>query len=1043
MTLNEVLNLAKKNESINKINIFLANTEKNSYDFIKALSYKAIILATLNKVNESLKVLYEYIPEVKNMTNEASIALCDGIIEITLNNNIFDQALKYIELKKNFLPISKRNLYLKDKIEYYLKTKDLFNAKKELLSYLDDDISRDEMIYAKIKLADIYYELKQYDDVLLLLPDLKNHYETTLDFIELAKLTIKELTISKIKKNYNKIIHEGNLFIENTNVDMKYIIEIVSIMLDSYIELNDLKKASILESNYSEYISDKYVNESLDFIKISLVLYNKLNSLMSIKEYETKLIEFESLVAKPKKVHYKKSEDIIIPKVDIKEEEINEIKENNIIKVLNPEKEKDESLKLHEVIKDVNISKTYDLLSDVFNKLNQIDLDFKFREIFRQAAISICSVFPIDEIYILYFNDSYVGLHYKKERVYDKKVFIDNLENTINYETMIKGNELFLDTLNKEFNKNIVTNELYQNDIYSFSTPIFNSIECYGSIAYFSSYDFLNNEGVYESLKLISMMISSRLLLNLKNNEILKENQKFLFIKDNMSSGLKEIVDDYIHLSTRASLIYQSLSDLTLNDFYNNLESIDVSNYKNILDKLYNTLEENVILEYNYKLNDKIIHIKERFYPLKIDGTIHILSLIDDITNEYDYNKKLISIAYTNPISKLNTEFMLMKDLENSYKDKQLSLTVFSIFDSKIYEELYGFLFLKQLIFATGKAFNEIINKYLNIKLYHLYSDTFAILMEKINDRRSIDNRLNLFFDYVHNEIEKINSRVSIYFKAGVYRMSRSDNITDSRYILEYSKDALNNISNNDLSHIINHYDSLIMKRNFEKKNLITHISECIDHGSLVLNYTQVVNIKNVEVHGYKLNLGIDNLEIDDNLLNEVIKRRDLSIQMDKYLISNAFKEEKMLYDKCRGYINIFIKVNLDTLDSTFISFLETQINFFKIDPKYVTFEFETTNLDIINSIKKLGFLVSTNDLLDVIRENTHYYFYDIHLLSSLNISEINELCLKHKINCILTNVNTSDELMLVKETPIPLIYGKYYKKELRMKSIIEKLTKK
>ena len=244
---------------------------------------------------------------------------------------------------------------------------------------------------------------------------------------------------------------------------------------------------------------------------------------------------------------------------------------------------------------------------------------------------------------------------------------------------------------------------------------------------------------------------------------------------------------------------------------------------------------------------------------MMIEGTIHILSLIDDITKEnYDKNK-LLSIAYTNPISKLDTEYRLLIDLESIYSKRQLSLSVIDVYDFDIYEELYGYLFSKQLVYAIGKSFKAAISKYFDIKLYHLEKSTFALLMENINDKRSIESKLNSFFEFVHNDISKINSRVSIYFKAGVYRMSKNVNIEKANIILDNAKEALNNSRVYGLSHSITHYDGEEMRKSFNKKALITHISECIDHGNLAINYSQIVNLKSVDVHGYKLKLGIDN----------------------------------------------------------------------------------------------------------------------------------------------------------------------------------------
>lgn len=1041
MTLNEVLELDKKQASIQKINLFLSNQEKNSDDYVKALSFKAIILASLNKTDEALKLLYEYLPNITEMNTEGKIALLDGIIKITLENELYEQALKYIELKKTFLPISKGDLYIKDKIEFYLKINDLTNAKKELLSYLDDDISKDELIYAKIKLSDIYYNEKQYDKYLELLPDVKAYYETNLALESLSILTIRELKISLIRKNYNKIILDGKQFIDSNDIKMKYIIEIVSLVLRAYIEIGELKKASILESNYSDYISNDYLQESLDFCYQALELYKKTNSLVSIKDYESKIANLESLKVKDNTPKSKKKYNVAVPEIELPQEVLEELEDINFNKILNPSVD---SIKTkattHEIIRDVDVSSNYNLLAKVFNELNQVDLNLKFREIFRLCAIQICKILPIDEIYILYFNKNYIGLHYKKERVYDKKPTVDMIEGTISYQSLITNSEYFLDQANREFNRDIVKNEEYLDEYYGFSVPISNSIECFGSIAYFSNCSFLDTVGVYESLKLVSMMLSSRLLLFLKANDRNLETEKLLFIKDNMSSGLKECVEGYIHLSPQACNILGVLEDLTLSDFYNQMEASDITNYKNILESLYNLDTNKRELEYNFRNKEKIIRVKERFYPMMIEGTIHILSLIDDVTKEnYDKNK-LLGIAYTNPISKLDTEYRLLTDLESIYSKRQLSLSVIEIYDFDIYEELYGYLFSKQLVYAIGKSFKSAISKYFDIKLYHLEGGTFALLMENINDKRSIESKLNSFFDFVHNDIAKINSRVSIYFKAGVYRMSKNVNLEKSSMILDNAKDALNNSRVYGLSNSITHYDGEEMRKSFNKKALVTHISECIDHGNLVINYLQIVNLKSVDVHGYRLKLGIDNYEVTDELLNSVIERRDLVSQMDKYLIMNAFKEEKIIYDKCKGFINIFIEINPSTIELSLISFLSTQLQFFKIDPRFVAFEFNDASSIAVSRIRALGFRIASYSLLDVLRENCDYYYYDYHSVTKESINEIYDICQKHKVLCILNEINDNDDILLARENGYSLVYGKYYKKSLRIKSILDKI---
>ncbi|MGM9969039.1 MAG: diguanylate cyclase domain-containing protein [Anaeroplasma sp.] len=1044
-TLAEILRLEKTQSSIKKIDLYLSSTIKLSDEYMTAISYKALVLHNIGKTNEGLRVLFSYIPDFKIMGHKAVIAVCDALIEIYIDEYRFDQVEKYINIKKNYLPMSKMNLYIKDKIRLYLAMKDTKRAKEELINYLQDDLTKEEEIYGLEELSSIYFQEHQYDKFLELAAKLESFYQTNLAIDKLAVLDINKLKVAYYKGNYIKVVTAADKIIEENNKP-QYLLSIATIVIKSYIQLNDLKKAGIYESNYEEFVSIDNLSESIEFCNAALELYTKLNSLVSVKDYENRLRELQAVKApKIPKKKTKKEEIIInnsyqataiVPENDVY---------NPVSGFLNPKNEIEKPQGQIVVkpinLKVINVSEAYEKLANIFKTLNNIDVNLKFREIFRLAMIELSKIYSIEEAYILYFNKRYLGLHYKKERVYDKRLEFDDISNTISYATMEYDKELFLDQSERLYLKDIVTNKDYESEIYAMGIPLHDAIQTIGSIVFFSSNPFLDTEIVYESLKLISEMINLRLILALKQDENDFNNRKLYFIRDEMSSGIKEEIEGFIHFSSQAVNILGVLEDLSLNDFLLNMNSNDAANYKKIHDEIYSLMKENVEIEYDYNKNGKCVHIKERFYPMYTDGNIYILSLIDDITEQTKNKNALIDLAYKNPISKLATDVKLIVDLKDNYLSGKLSLCVCNINDFSIYKELYGNNFSKQLIYTLGKELTEVFSDDFHVNVYHLEVDKFAILFLDANDKRLIDSKLKKAFEIVSNNIYRINSRVTISFNAGVYRLSKNIKIKDVNDILKYAEEALYDAEDMDTNgSCISHYDSESAKERFKINSIITHISEAIDSGMLGLTYQQIVNLNKLDVYGYNIKINLDNYEIDYNLMEMVIKRRRLTNRIEKYTIMNTFKELKQLNDLTGGYIYCFINISEEVLDEVFFDFVLTQLNFFKIKANYIVFCCENVNNPCLLKLREKGFKLCSYNILDLYGNLCDYFMYDYHRVGKDSINEIRELCNLHNSICILGGMNTIDDINMAKEKNYDLIYGSYYKKSLRMKGILKKV---
>lgn len=1038
MFLSEVLQLEKVQTSIKKIDLFLADCIKFSVDYAHAYSYRAIILHTLGKTNDALKALYGLVGEFKNMEEASIIAICDAIIYITLDVNRLDQAKKYIEVKKNYLKVSHYTLYIKDMINYYLASKQVVEAINGLQKYLADDITQEEETWALDALTEVYYKEHQYENYLECAEKLEKTYQDNINMSALHKIALKKLTIYFESGNYVRVICDANQFLNEHDADDTTQLQVATLLIKSYLKSKDYRRAAILESNYEEKMSLVDTAVALPFAKAALELYTQTNSLVSINHYQN-LIQTLSTTKKQEKSSKKRTKNlVVIPQVENEsvEEDIYPILERQVIATtLSP------ITSTVKNVKTVCISQTYDHLAKLFHTLNTLDKTVKFREVFRNACIELTSFLPLEEAYVLYYHNQYVGLHYKKERAYDKKLNFDDIEDTLNFLSINLEQEVFLDKDAKNGLKDIVTSKYYEEIPYAVCFPLLKEDMYFGSIAFFAREEFLQKEMCYETLKLISQMLNARLISDISYQELRQENKRMFFIYEHMSSGVKEMIDEHIHLSKQAVDILGCLEDMTTKDYEAHIISSDLAEYRKCVEEICKTLDDRKFFEYHFKRQGKWIKIKETFYPSYENGRICIYSLIEDISRYEQVHEELKKLAYTNPISKLESILKLKIDLEAELENKKLSLCILDVPQFNLYTMLYGIHFSNQLIYAIALELKRIFEEDYLVSIYHLEGHQYAILCRDQNDKRIIDAMLHKKLDLLKNNLHLLNSRLNLFFDCGIYRLAKNAPQMDAEKIISYAYEALEDANRlTEQEHHICHYDGELAKRRFNENQLITHISESIDHGKIGLAYQQVANIKQSEIFAYYAHLSLDNYDVDEQYMKQVIKSRCLEEMLDKYAISNASKEIKMLRDNVRASIYIFVEISPKTLRQNLLSFIEQQNHYFKTTKNNLVFVVEDASHPIVQELHKAGYLVSSRRVMDVYQENISYFIYDLKVNGLNLLNELSSLCQTKNIPLIVENVEKKEEITSILELPVEYVYGDYYKKKIRMKKLLDKL---
>lgn len=1040
MYINEVLQLDMVSGSIKKIDLFLADCNKQSTDYYLAYSYRALIMHNIGKTNEALKALYTAVSNLEYLADDSIVSLCDAIIKITMDVNRLDQTKKYIMIKKKYLKVSKSHLYTKDMICYYLHANEYGNASNLLGNYLNDEISNEEKIWSYENLARIYYKEYRFDKYLEISSKLEPLYLDILNMKALQDLAESKLEIYYEQGNYIKVINDSNSFLNEFDATSNNKIKVATLLIKSYLLSKDYRKASIIESNYEEFMKDALPQYSIEFAKAALDLYTQTNSLVSIQQYQNVINELSKDNINPRIKKKTKEKAIIIPNISSEEvyEQSTPILERKIKSgaVSNLEYEAKD-------IRTVYVSKAYDELAILFNTINSLDENTKFREIFRITGIELSKFIPIKEMYILSYQNQYVGIHYKKERAYDKYPDFESLEDTINFLAINHEQEIYLNPESVMGIKNIVTGKPYEQLPYGVSIPIIKEDITIGSISYFSDVEFLQEDMTYEIIKLVTQMLNTKLLSLFKLKDLEKNNKRMFFIYENMSSGVKEVMDDFIHLSKKATDILGCLEDMTVRDYEVHIHASDLPKYQEVVKDSIRYLNLNNSIEYRFKKNNEYIKVKETFYPSYNNGIVSLYSLIEDVTIFEKTKNELVKLAYTHPVSKLESELKLIIDIKDVMPTKKFSLVLLDIHDFKIYSDLYGINFANQLIYATANELKKAFENEFNVSIYHLDRDRYALLLKNINDRRVVDALLMKKLIRINNNLKLLNNRLSIYFNCGVFRVAKNSPILDEEKIISYANDALTDAKEiKELNHNISHYDSQRAKLRFNENQLITHISESIDHGKIGLSYKQVADIKNNEIFAYYANISLDNYEIDESYMKQVIKRRNLEELIDKYMISTASKELKMLYDELKTTVPIMIEISNASLEISFASFIEQQERFYHSTKKNIIFIVEDASNSVVKGIRSLGYKVASSNLMNLYHSNIDYFILNLKETGYSILKEIKDLCQNKQCELIVGGVDTKEELERVIELDVLYLFGNYYRKSIRIKKLIDKHSK-
>lgn len=1009
MTINEILELSYSKENIQQIDKYLSKTDKNDLNYLKAWCHKQILLAN-TRLNNSLKEVYAYVSYFNTLDDEAVVILCNTIMALTLKAKRLDQYEKYMLIKADRIKAKDSYTIYYDKYVYYKALKNYSEAVKQLYNYLDNDLLEVDRFKALNDLLNLSYEIKNYDLFFRTSKSISEIYEKSLGYSGQNQFNLLVIEMYYDAGNLNKAYDLGKKYLEVTDLTKEETLKAATILLKILISRNDLRQASIIESDYADLVEE--ANQvTLEFAQTALELYKLTNHKLSISHYENKIEEIKTKLAENKPKN--KKELYIIPEVAT-EEKLN----NPEIRVVPQEKK--------EIINEYVVAENNEVIRTLAKMLSRT---VRLRDALRNLGILLEEKYQIIKFNLIYEAKNYYLHTYKSEKLYDrtyKDIPVSSISEALKEEKMVI---IPKELLNQKID--IFTNQPYTENDFVFSFPLTDEANSLGTIEFVATNDILAIPGNYDFFQNLISILSLRIAFTRKIKLMEAENALVNYVWHNFYFGVKKIINQQVELDGNASQIYRLTRDVGLQEFLSNMASKDVTGYRDLLTNLKINPTNNKIYEYEYRKDGLVRNIKEIFYAYPSESEIIIVSIVIDQTNSKEAETKLLNKAYYDEISGLFNKNKLNQQL-NEIQNKRYSLAIFGFEELKDYKDLYGYSFYIDFVRLLKENIGIFFKNYFNIFAYIIDENHFALVLLDINDKRKEETLLKKFISFLENAFIDLKYSVHPNFKIGVYLHAKEEKKTID-LIYDYAYNAyLDSCDRGGISY----YSYQNYKERFKAKEKAVLLQENILNNQIKVAYTQLIDVVNQEVFGYVIKLQLPNLNIYEDEIKTILIKQQKYRLYQKYKLTALCKELVLFYSEVGAYIEVLVEFENDVIDDYFSEFVLTQLSFFKLPTDILTIVVDHYSPNL-TELTKHNIKIITRDFYDIINQKTNNIWLDLNKLNKAKLAEINQLIGILKATIYLANVDDKKDLNMIKEANISYIYGQVYSKSYSISELI------
>lgn len=989
MQLTDILSLKSEPESLNIIAEFLT---KNLVQF----EYERALLTYVKIANEleifelGLKETTKYLKTIEDKkATKYRVNIYAELFIAALNIGDFKKAKEFILKRKELLPQLEQYKALLDEVELRKALKDdyldvLLNLKREI-------IPKDILIHVNEELLNYYTDKRNYEKCEDIINDL---FELTINYKYLNEL----VKIYYLEEKYELVISEvEKLISQNAHNLYSIVYYIASLRITK-----KFRKANSVEAEYENAIDNNLDNKFKTFAYNEIIkLYKEQNSQVSLKLYEDKL-------SKLKRVEKSKPE----------------LKTKEVIKVT--------EIKTSQVLRDAKYIEYFSWIKEWLLFSKNIKLNIPFREYLRQLFIEIDKKYQFSDV-ILYANNYFESnfFHYKKGRLYDKKVIDFYIENTIIRETLELKKAVFGDPEYLNSTKDVLTQKTSLDDIKYLYAIYINK----DTVLTFYLDEVIKDPGlIYELLSGISIIINLRLLDEVNNKTLNNESKYLKDIINNPVMPMRRMTIGRSSYNKGAVDLFNIDPKLHIELFLREVDLEDAKNYQKVIERLFNYPNETNVIKYRYQ--DLII--LEYLFAVKINEEVTIFSYFIDTTKHHLKTEELNYKANYDKETKLLNKSAFENDFNNFVEDK----TTFVLLNlDQGLRSIYGNermnKFFLEFAQATRKHFTD-------DKIYR-YDFNQILLVLNINDVRTVNKVLSNYFSVINHLESNVLKFEEFKVNAGVLRYPVVTSEKNIDKIYRYLDIALlKSLQNkqNFIDFTFSYYEEDI----FEQQ-VIDYLNEAINNKKLNIRFNQIIDKSKNVVKNYESEIFLPNLNIDNKYLINIAKKRNKLVDLEYFHIEFVASFLHMLEKETNYFLNVIIPISKETfLSNEFENHFTAVLKKYEIPAKFIKILVDinlTKQKDLARTQRliKYGITLETTNINTAL--NSEFKALHINYNNSAKWKDyynlLNKMLANYNIDLIIRNVNSNEDSNQLVKLGVNFIEGDIYRK-ISVSELIEQV---